>query len=212
MTTGHPRGAGGGDTSCGPSSSPLRGGAPLGDVDGDGEVDQVYLSEGNVVVETTGGVVSELPAGGASGFKVIGVADANDDGRGELFVVGKGASGSDVVALASIAVFVDCRLAYLTDASGEAYHFEFRKSDTGGKGLGCVDANVDGRSELVRLSFERNGPFVRWRRTILNIDGTIAKTGPTDEGAFRSPRDDDKIALLSDVTCGDNPLNAELGA
>lgn len=211
-TTGHPPGAGSGDTSCRPSTSTLRGGEPLGDVDGDSEVDQIYLSEGNIGVEASGGVVSEVPAGRARVSKVIGVADANDDGRGEIFVVGAGASGSEVVTMARIAVLADCRLAFITDASGEGYFFEIGKSSTGGKGLGCVDADGDGRSELVSLSFERNGPVVRWRRTVVNIDGKIATTGPTDEGTFTSPQDDDKIALLSDVTCGDDPLDAELGA
>lgn len=212
-TTGHPPGAGSGDNSCRPSTSTLRGGEPLGDVDGDSEVDRIYLSEGNIGVEASGGVVSEVPAGRARVSKVIGVADANDDGRGEIFVVGAGASGSEVVAVATVAVFTDCRLAFLMDAATDRpFGQVFGLSDVGGSGLGCVDADDDGRSELVSLSFERDGPVVRWRRTIVNIEGKVATTGPTDEGTFTSPQDDDKIALLSDVSCGDNPLDEELGA
>lgn len=213
-TTAVQPGSGSDDSKCRPSTSrTAQGGEPLGDVDGDGEVDQVYLYEGNLGVETSSGVVAEIPTGRARLSKVIGVADANADGRGEIFVVGVGASASEAVAVANIAVFVDCRLAYLTQGDEDRrLDLVFGESDAGGSGVGCVDADGDGRSELVTLRFERNGPVVRWRRTILNIDGTIAKTGPTDEGTFRSPRDDDKIALLSEVTCGDNPLDAELGA
>lgn len=214
-TTFQPPGTGSDDTPCRPvGSGAAHGGEPLGDVDGDEKVDHLYLAPGERIgVQTSTGFVSEVPTGRARLSRVIGVADANDDGRGEIFVVGVGASGSEAVAVANIAVFTDCRLAFLTDAATDRpFGQVFGLSDAGGSGLGCVDADGDGRSELVRLSFERNGPVVRWRRTVVNIDGKIATTGPTDEGTFTSPQDDDKIALLSDVTCGDDPLDATLGA
>jgi hypothetical protein len=81
-----------------------------------------------------------------------------------------------------------------------------------GEATQLVDADGDGRWELVGLSFERSGATVRWRRTIVRIEGTQATNGATDQGTFTSPQEDDQIALLSDVTCGDDPLDAELGA
>jgi hypothetical protein len=183
-------------------------------VDGDGEVDGLYLPLGGVRVETSTGVVSEVSAGGsARPSKIIGVADVNDDGPGEIFVAGAGVSGNEVVAQVIIIVFADCRLTLLTNANDEfAFSQVLDGSNTGGSGLGCVDADGDGRRELVRLSYERSGAEVRWRRTVVDIEGTVAKNGQVDEGVYLSPRDDDKIALLGDVTCGDNPLEAELGA
>ncbi|HEV2071338.1 MAG TPA: hypothetical protein VGR26_16225 [Acidimicrobiales bacterium] len=176
-------------------------------MDGDGEVDGVYLSERGLGVATSTGVVSEVRVGGARGVKVAGAADANEDGRDEIFVVGVGPSGTEVVAYTVFAVFADCRLALLTDVDGNVYSHQFGKSDGGGSGVGCVDADGDGRRELVSLSFERKGPEVTWRRTIVRIDGTVATNGQTDEGTFTSPQDDDKIALLSDLTCGDSPVD-----
>lgn len=201
------------DMSCPPSESRSSTvGEPLGDVDGDGQVDKVYLSEGSIGVETSTGVVSEMATGSARPVKVIGVSDANDDGRGEIFVLASGVSDSELVPLVRVAVFADCELALLTNTSGDAYSFEVGESDTGGSGVGCVDADGDGRRELVGLSFDRSVPNVSWRRTIVEIDGTRATNGPVDEGTFVSPQDDAQIALLGDVTCGENPLEAELGA
>ncbi len=201
----HP-GTGNNGTPCPPSGTTADG-KPLGDVDGDGDVDGVYLSGGNLGVATSTGVVSEVRVAGARAVKVAGVADANEDGRDEIFVVGAGPSGTEVVAYTVIAVFADCRLALLTDVDGDVYSHQFGKSDGGGSGVGCVDADGDGKRELVGLTFERNGPEVRWTRTIVRIDGTVATNGQTDEGTFTSPQDDDKIALLSDLTCGDDPVD-----
>lgn len=204
----------GGDTTCtsgGPRSGEAAG-EPLGDVDGDGQADQVYLSGGQLGVETSTGVVSEVPTGSARPVKVIGVADANEDGRGEIFVVSSGVSNSELVPLVNIAVFAECRLVFVTNVSGDPYSFEFGDSGTGGRGVGCVDVDGDGRRELVGLAFERSSPIVSWKRTVVRLDGTTAVNGPTDTGRFVSPQDDDQIALLGDVTCGENALDAELGA
>ena len=156
----------------------------------------------------------ELPREqGARPSKITGVADVNDDGRGEIFVAGAGVSGSEVAGIVIIIVFADCQFTLLTNAADEfAFSQVLDKSSTGGSGLGCVDADGDGRRGVVRLSYEQSGAEVRWRRTIVDIEGTVAKNGQVDEGVYLSPRDDDKIALLGDVTCGDNPLEAELGA
>jgi hypothetical protein len=202
-----------GQRSCTPDgSAPASAGEPLGDLDGDGEVDQVYLSQGNLGVATSSGVVSEAPTGSARPVKVIGVADANSDGRGEVFILSSAVSDAEVVPVVNIAVVADCQLAFVTNAAGDYYSFEIGESGSGGSGVGCVDADGDGRLELVGLSFERNGATVSWRRTIVRIEGTQATNGASDQGTFTSPQDDDQIALLSDATCGDDPLDAELGA
>lgn len=212
-TATQPAGADNPDTPCRPGESrSSAAGEPLGDVDGDGQVDKVYLSEGSIGVETSTGVVSEVETASARPVKVIGVADANEDGRGEIFILTSGTSDSQLVSLVRIAVLTDCQVTFLNNSSGDPYSFEVGKSDAGGSGVGCVDADGDGRLELVGLSFDRSGSNVSWRRTIVEIDGTRATNGPVDEGTFVSPQDDAQIALLGDVTCGDNPLTAELGA
>jgi hypothetical protein len=88
-----------GATAC-PARSPRAGeplGELLGDVDGDGVVDRVYLSGGQLGVETSSGAVSEISTGSARPVKVLGVADANSDGRGEIFVVRSASVDSELI-------------------------------------------------------------------------------------------------------------------
>ena len=185
-------------------------GAPsgqLGDLDNDGKVDQVYVWEREggervFTVVTAAGGVTEWSEGNTSGADPVayGVANANEDGRPELFV----RPGRAVFVLA----MSDCDLEPYVNDEGHPYAFDLGALGTG-TGVGCVDADGDGRRDLVGLLREQEeGDRVLWRRTIVRLEGDRAVNGTTDEGEYERPADRERIELLSDVSCGDQPWPA----
>lgn len=61
------------------------------------------------------------------------------------------------------------------------------------------------------MEYTRTGQRVDWTRTAVRIRGAEARNGATSRGRSASPKDDDKIALLSRITCGDRSLDYESG-
>lgn len=91
--------------------------------------------------------------------------------------------------------------------------------------LGAEDADGDGRDELfvqvttlrgkshlVSLEGHRNGDTVSWSRTIVAIDGDETRNGRVDQGTYTTGEDAAAIRLLREASCGEDPLDAELGA
>jgi hypothetical protein len=171
------------------------------DVDGDGRRDTAWLaSPGNGAREmgivTAAGGGDKVTVGSAAPFPLsLLVAEADGEPPVELFV-----SDNRSVQLWT---FVDCELQPVTDADGDPYVFD--RGFTGyGTGVGCIDADGDGRRDLVGLNVTGlDEPTVDWSRTIIERDGTVATNGATDTGTFHQPADADRIAQLYDVTCGD---------
>jgi hypothetical protein len=182
-------------------------GAPhqtVGDVDGDGKPDIAYLDgrPGDMItfgIVTAEGGGSSVPFESASPVERLALT-VNVDGRGPTEVLLS--DGRSVQLLA----FVGCRLRAVRDAKGDPYVFDrgFRGTGTG---VGCVDADGDGRRDLVGLKVEGSeGDRVGWTRTIVHLDGTTARNGRTDSGTYARPADDAAIDLLSQVTCGKETL------
>src|SRR5439155_17092959 len=100
----------------------------------------------------------------------------------------------------------DCAIVPSTSADGIPYTFDRGFAGTG-TGVCCVDADHDGRRDL--LGLRRLIPpgaddrTVTWSRTIVRLDGAQASNGPTDTGTYHLPRDAAAADLLSEVTCGD---------
>lgn len=180
------------------------------DLDGDGRAD-VLGTEG-----AAGGrfLNVRLASGGTAGVRigssaaaqgqpnepeVLGTADADGDGREEVFL--RLASGvADPGTVVRLVQLVGCELVVVRNAQGEPYTFEIRdRAD----GIGCVDVDGDGRTELVGLHAETSGDRVDWTRTVVRLEGGSATNGAVDGGTFTSPGDDFAIALLGRVTCGD---------
>ena len=175
----------------------------MGDLDGDGRPDTLYVGVGpggvrRFGVVTASGSRSEWTVPNASPVdpSIYGVADANQDGHLEVFV-----SPGRVAYVLTLSA---CKLQPYVNKDGDPYAFS-----TGfgaiGTGVGCVDANHDGRRDLVGLdeTTSVNGT-VHWTRTIVTLHGTQARNGATDSGTYHSPADDRAISLLDQVTCGDN--------
>jgi hypothetical protein len=186
---------------------------PFGDIDGDGQPDTLYvgIDQGSSLrrfgVVTASGVRSEWTVDNASPVApgILGIADANQDGQIEIFV--------NPGRIVDVLTYRDCTLRPYLNKDGDPYGFSVG-FDEAGTGMGCVDADGDGKRDLVGLKAgEREGDEVPWTRTIVTLQGDQARNGPTSTGTYTSPKDDQAIALLSRITCGEdtfaNPLTAE---
>jgi hypothetical protein len=198
-----------------PAGGPKPSGRTLaGDVDGDGRADQVWLSAGAkgtfVGVTTAAGRGAQLRVDQPEHTAVLGAADANGDGRAEVFVRTSRPAGLGVSDRVSLAVFSACGLQWVRNIQGRPYAFLVQSRAAGGDGVGCVDADGDGRSDLVGLHAVRSGAKVAWTRTIVRVGGTRATNGAIDHGTFQVGKDDARIDALVSATCGDDDFRDAL--
>jgi hypothetical protein len=186
----------------------------MGDVDGDGKPDTIYVGVGEDGLRRFGLVTAK---GGRSEWctpnaspvdpSVYGVVDADEDGRPEVFV--------NPGRLVNVLVFADGALRPYLNKEGRPYELSIGFGAVG-TGVGCIDADGDGRRDLVGLDEkEAAAGKVPWTRTIITLQGTQARNGAKSSGTYTSPADDHAIALLHQVTCGDDafpdPLIADPG-
>jgi hypothetical protein len=204
------------DEGCGTGGPRPPGGRTIAaDVDGDGADDQVWLAGGakgaRVGVTTKAGAGAELKIATAKPPAVLGAEDANGDGRAEIFVRTAGTQAAQVVDHVTLAVWSGCKLQWVTNVQDKPYTFVVRSGNAEGDGLGCVDADNDGRIDLVGTHAERIADDqVRWTRTIVRLDGTRAVSGSKDSGTFLIGRDDARIETLVTATCGGNDFSDPL--
>jgi hypothetical protein len=175
------------------------------DVDGDGRPDTGWLAahedgsrELGVATAAGGGDVVTIESASPVALTLLAI-DADEQAPVELFV-----SDNRTVQLWA---FADCRLAPVTNPEGEPYLFDLGFRGTG-TGVGCRD--VRGGRQLVGLNVtDDNGTEVDWTRTVIERDGLAASNGPTDEGRFERPADDDAIELLHTVSCDDVTITSD---
>lgn len=187
------------------------------DLDGDGLDDVLGRGgePGTLAVRMASGATSVVDVGEREiGRKtLIGAEDADGDGRAEAFVQVSREYGRFV----QVVSLVGCTLRHVTNVEGDRYEFLLFSSsespDAGPgerAGMGCVDADDDGRRELVGTDGEREGDLIRWRRTVVELEDGRARNGPLDSGEYTVGEDDEAIALLFEATCGENPLETEI--
>lgn len=202
------------DDACTGNTKPLAGENVIaGDLDGDGRPDTVRIGSNEVEAVTATGGRSVVALDSARGAYLLGVVDADGDERAEIFIdLDRGGSaflgpdlpnGVDVV----VAHLVACRLTLTKNASGEAYRFAVGGDEAVGRylGVGCVDADHDGRTDLVGLRGERHDERVDWTRTVVRLSQGTASNAATDSGTYQSS--DPAVALLGRATCGPDPLD-----
>jgi hypothetical protein len=173
----------------------------IADVDGDGRRDTAWAAstrnggrELGIVTAAAGGDQVAISLDGPTAMWVM-AADADHEPPLELFV-------GDTRSV-QLWTFVDCALRPVTDRQGEPYVFDRGFVGTG-TGAGCIDADGDGRRDLVGLNVIRSDEtVVEWSRTIIERDGLLATNGATDTGRFNLPADQARVGLLFDFTCGD---------
>jgi hypothetical protein len=173
---------------------------PTVDVDGDGRPDTAFIadspdSSGGVafgIRTASGGVFSATIRSASPVARSVLVADVT--GHGEVIAL---ASDNRQVQLWAVSA---CQLVPEQNAQGQQYAFDL--GFTGyGTGVGCVDANGDGTTDLVGLKFvaEPQGAGTI-QRTIVVLKGPQARNGATDSvPVTRASLADEAQA----VTCGD---------
>jgi hypothetical protein len=180
--------------------------APTVDVDGDGRPDTAFIttspdSSGGVafgVRTASGGVFSATHRSASPVARSVLFADVT--GHGEVVAL---ASDGRQVQLWAVSA---CELVPEQNAQGQQYAFDL--GFTGyGTGVGCVDANGDGTTDLVGLQFvaEPQGPGTI-RRTIVVLTGRQARNGATDTVVVTRA---DLAEEARSVSCGDVTMAAD---
>jgi hypothetical protein len=176
---------------------------PTLDVDGDGKPDTLWIAkqpdaDGGVpfgVTTAAGGTFSATIRSASPVARSVMVADVT--GKGEFIAL---ASDNRQVLLYGIS---SCSFVPELNAQGQQYAFDL--GFTGfGTGVGCVDADDDGTTDLVGLKFEpeTNGAGTI-SRTIVVLKGPQARNGATDTVPVTRASEADEAQM---VGCGDMTL------
>jgi hypothetical protein len=175
------------------------------DVDGDGRPDTEWIATSP---DASGGVPFGIRTASGGVFAAT-ISSASPVARSVMFadVTGKG----EVIALASdgrqvlLYAVSQCQLIPEKNLQGRQYAFDL--GFTGfGTGVGCVDANHDGTTDLVGLKYvpEAQGQGTI-QRTIVVLKGPNARNGATDTVPASNAGLADEARS---VTCGDQSLTA----
>jgi hypothetical protein len=176
----------------------------VGDLDGDGRPDTLWVGQfrdGNgrtdrvVGVTTASGDNSQVQVTSASPIPLSALAiDAQQDGQHQI-VVSDGRS-------AHLYVFADCRLQTVADNQGAPFLFDLQNLRDHGTGVGCSDLGPPsvGR-HLVGLQALNNGQWTV-RRTEIDLNGTLATIGQSDTVAAASAQDP-AVTSAQTISCGD---------
>jgi hypothetical protein len=178
---------------------------PTVDVDGDGRADTAFIATSP---DSTGGVAFGVRTASGAVLSAT-IRSASPVARSVLFadVTGHG----EVIALASDNRQVQlwsvsgCQLVAEQNVQGQQYAFDL--GFTGyGTGVGCVDADGDGTTDLVGLEYvpEPQGAGTI-QRTIVVLTGPQARNGATDTVPVTRASTVDEA---HSVTCGDLTMAA----
>ena len=169
--------------------------AAQGDVDGDGEPDEITYEAGEAVVALSGGGV--LRAGVEADIApedpvTAGVEDLDRDGRAEVFVkVGQGASTGFLLVLR----YDGTRLAAL-QREGAPLLLAYGGSATHGDGFSCTDAGT----LLVRTASSDDGKAYALQTVTYRVRGdAVVETGRTS--ATGTGMEDPAVAAAYVVDC-----------
>jgi hypothetical protein len=153
---------------------------PTVDVDGDGRPDTEWIA---TTVDANGGVPFGIRTASGALFSAT-ISSASPQARTVMFadVTGKG----EIIALASdgrqvlLYAVSDCQIIPEKNAQGQQYAFDL--GFTGyGTGVGCVDADGNGTTDLVGLKYiPENQGIGSITRTIVTLTGPNARNGATD--------------------------------
>jgi hypothetical protein len=211
--TAAPSSSGGSAAGCSSSSGSQPAGAvtrPTIDVDGDGRPDTLWIAKGPSadggvpfgITTAAGGTFSTTIRSASPVARSVLVADVT--GKGELIAL---ASDGRQVLLYGIS---NCSFVPEMNAQGQQYAFDL--GFTGfGTGVGCVDANGDGTTDLVGLKYEpeTNGTGTI-QRTIIELNGPQARNGATDTVPVTRASEADEAQTVSrgDVTPADDGVTS----
>ena len=175
------------------------------DVDGDGKPDTGWIADDNgtvtVGINTAAGGGATAPFDSASPVqRSMLVIDAEEDGHAQVLL--------DDGRLVRLDAFVDCKIVPMTNPQGQDYTFGLGFTDVG-TGVACPESDAGRHLAGLNAPADHPAGSVPFTMTIVNLDGTKASNGTTTKGTYTSPADDSAIALLSEVTCGDQTIAAD---
>jgi hypothetical protein len=180
---------------------------PAVDVDGDGRPDTAFVTgpapdTGAVTfgVRTASGGVLSAPFDSASPV-ARSVLFADVTGRGEVVALADDGRSVQLWAVS------DCQLVPEQNAQGRQYTFDLGLRTGYGTGVGCVDADGDGTTDLVGLKYvaDPQGPGTI-QRTVVRLDGPQARNGATDTVVVTRAG---MAEEAQSVTCGDLTMAAD---
>jgi hypothetical protein len=169
--------------------------------DGDAGLERAGV-EGSRLYLVDDGVVSAIDAGAP--IVRWGYVDATGDGLAEFFVGTAGRAGQRML----MARITDCGLAFVRNVQGAPYAFDIGMRGGLPVGMGCVDTDQDGDVEIVGLEGRREGSEYLVTRTVVDVEGLRATNGEFDVVGVDAA-DTDGLFLISQATCGEDPLDIE---
>jgi hypothetical protein len=182
--------------------------APAIDVDGDGRADTAWLAgatggERRFGVTTASGATFSTPFNSASPIAASALVFEPDGQAPAYALVSDGRIGS-------LWLVADCRISKVVNVQGDPYTFDLGGFTGYGTGVGCIDADGDGKRDLVGLLAEStDASTTHITRTIIELDGDHAANGAKDEITAHSPADDVATESARSVTCGDLTLDGD---
>ena len=199
---------------CTPGGSPAPAGAgtrQVGDLDGDGLPDTLWVGQFRdgdgrtnrvVGVTTASGANSDVQVSSASPIPLTALAiDAQNDGRNQI-IVSDGRS-------ARLYTFTECRLQAVVDSEGAPFVFDLQNLRGHGTGVGCSDLGPPSiGGHLVGLQALQNGGQWTVRRTEIDLYGTLAKIGQSDTVTATSAQDPAVVSART-ISCGDLTISKD---
>ncbi len=177
------------------------------DLDGDGRADVLWIvsdgSDRSVGFTTASGATSSRPVtlAGPQGATAFALRPAPQDAADVLVSDGR---------VADLLTVQDCALVPVTDTGGQPWRFDLGFGDYG-TGVGCLDLDDDGRTDLVGLNArsQDDGDSYLITRTVIDVAGTVARAGTGDELHAARGTDDAAIETAHQITCGDRTADAD---
>ncbi|OBK14792.1 hypothetical protein [Mycobacterium asiaticum] len=189
---------------CAPGGAPAPPGAAtrqVGDLDGDGLPDTLWVAATRLVGISTGsGANTQVRIASASPMPLRALLiDAQDDGRNEVIV----STGRN----AHLFAFADCQLQTVVDNHyRRPFLFDLENLAGNGTGVGCSDLG-DGR-RLVGLQALQDGGQWTVRRTEIDLNGILASTGRSDTISAASAQDP-VVTTAQTISCGNLTINQD---
>ncbi len=184
------------------------GGVPAGagsvtsvDLDGDGAPDTLWIA--GTDADRTVGVTT------AAGATLTHPIDLAGPSAATAFALRPDPAGPGMVLVsdnrvADLLLVHDCALVDATDAQGAPWRFDQGFAGQG-TGVGCLDLDGDGVTDLVGLNLVDDAHV---RRTAIRVQGTVASAGTEDEVVL-GPGDDAARETARALTCGDRTAAAD---